>query len=353
MGRWDGWARSARAGDFRPDLWHARGLLEVPLSKPTSPKTQPAPLAELQAPTGTPSRRLQPPVIFAYVDAVARHGSIRKAAEALHIASSALNRRILDLEEQLGSKLFERLPRGVRATAAGELFLAYVRRSLKELRLVEAEIDGLRALVRGQVRIAVAESVTGRLLPEAIQKYQAEHPGIGFSITVEGPKALELALFRDDIDLILTHEEPEDARVAVLASAVQPLCALVAPDHPLAAHKELRLRDCAPYPLAMPDHTLAARALLESALERASVTFEPVVVSNSIETTKVFARTSRGVCFSFRIGGSPDVSGLVTVPLSDPGLADARLHLACRRGRVLPVAAAAFAQQLTELFETL
>lgn len=120
------------------------------------------------------------------MDAVAHHGSIRKAAEPLHIASSALNRRILDLEADVGSPLFERLPRGVRATAAGELFLAYVRRSLKELRLVEAQIDGLRGLVHGRVRIAVAESVTGRMLPDAIAEYHQRHPGVGFSVTVGG-----------------------------------------------------------------------------------------------------------------------------------------------------------------------
>lgn len=317
------------------------------------PKSEPPPIAESAPSTGAPRRRLQPPATFAYVDAVARHGSIRKAAEALHIASSALNRRILDLEEQLGSKLFERLPRGVRATAAGELFLAYVRRSLKELRLVEAEIDGLKGLARGEVRIAVAESVTGRMLPEAIRDYQREHPNIAFSVTVEGPKALELALLRDDIDLILTHERPNDARIAVLAAAPQPLCALVVPDHPLAANSELRLRDCVAYPIAMPDHTLAARSVIDAALERASVALEPAIVSNSIETTKVFARTNSGVCFSFRIGDAPDVSGMVMIPLIDSGLSDVCLHLCCRRGRVLPVAAAAFAQQLTDWLERL
>jgi DNA-binding transcriptional LysR family regulator len=111
-----------------------------------------------QAANGLQRWRLQPPSIFSYLDAVAHHGSIRKAAEALHVASSALNRRILDLEADVGSPLFERLPRGVRATAAGELFLAYVRRSLKELRLVEAQIDGLRGLVHGRVHVAVAET---------------------------------------------------------------------------------------------------------------------------------------------------------------------------------------------------
>jgi DNA-binding transcriptional LysR family regulator len=297
--------------------------------------------------------RLEPPAIFAYVDAIAEHGSIRKAADALHIASSALNRRILDLEDEVGVPLFERLPRGVRATAAGELFLAYVRRSLKELRLLEAQIDGLRGLARGQVRIAVAESVTGRVLPDAIADYQARHPGISFSVTVDGPKRLRESLLKDRVDLILTHEPVNDTDIVVLADVTQPLCVLVSPEHPLATRAALRLHDCLPFPIAMPDETLAARTLLDAALQRASVSFEPAFVSNSIESTKVFARTSRGVCFSFHIGRKPDVSGMITIPISDPLLSEARLKLASRRGRVLPVAAAAFAEDLVGLFETL
>ncbi len=301
---------------------------------------------------GSQSWRLQPPSIFSYLDAVAHYGSIRKAADALHIASSALNRRILDLEEDVGSPLFERLPRGVRATAAGELFIAYVRRSLKELRLVEAQIDGLRGLVRGRVRVAVAESVTGRMLPDAIAEYHQRHPGVGFSVTVGGPRELASALARDKVDLILTHEVT-DADVEVLAEVPQPLCALVAPEHPLAARTSLRLRECVAYPLALPDETLAARGLIDAALARASIRFEPALFSNSIEATKMFARTAGGVCFSFRIGRKPDVSGMIAIPLSDPGLGDAALRLATRRGRVLPVAAAAFAEQLASLFEEL
>jgi DNA-binding transcriptional LysR family regulator len=297
--------------------------------------------------------RLQPPSIFSYLDAVAHHGSIRKAADALHVASSALNRRILDLEEDVGSPLFERLPRGVRATAAGELFLAYVRRSLKELRLVEAQIDGLRGLVRGRVHIAVAESVTGRMLPDAVAEYHQHHPGVGFSVTVGGPRELASALSRDKADLILTHEHTDDREMVTLAEVPQPLCALVAPEHPLATRTSLRLRECVAYPLAMPDETLAARALIDSALGRASIRFEPALISNSIETTKMFSRTAAGVCFSFKIGKKPDVSGMVAIPLSDPELSEARLRLASRRGRVLPVAPAAFAEQLTALFDEL
>jgi DNA-binding transcriptional LysR family regulator len=139
----------------------------------------------------------------------------------------------------------------------------------------------------------------------------------------------------------------------LLAEVPQPLCALVTPEHPLSSRSSLRLRDCAPFPLAMPDETLAARALIDTALRRGSIRFEPALVSNSIETTKMFARTANGICFSFKIGKKPDASGMIAIPLSDPELAEARLRLCTRRGRVLPVAAAAFAEQLTTMFEDL
>jgi DNA-binding transcriptional LysR family regulator len=303
--------------------------------------------------SAAPVRPLSPPRIFSYVDAVARFGSIRKASEALHIASSALNRRILDLENDLGTQLFERLPRGVRPTAAGEIFLDYARRSMRELEKVSAQIEALRGLLQGRVRIAVAESVTGHLVPNAIARFQERHPNVVFHVWVDGPKGLLEMLTTDAVDLILTHDLPERPDVTTVAAAYQPFCALVAPDHPLAGRTSLGLRDCLDYRIAMPDTTLAARTLMDMALMRASFKLEPALVSNSVEMTKTFARQNQAICFQFRIAGQPDPSGLVEIPLTDPLFARGRLVLAVRRNRVLPVAAGAFAALLEEVFETL
>jgi DNA-binding transcriptional LysR family regulator len=288
-----------------------------------------------------------------YVDAVARHGSIRKAAEALHVVSSALNRRILDLEQELGAPLFERLPRGVRPTAAGELYLAYIRRSMRELSAVGVQIERLRGLGRGQVRVAVAESVTDQLLPNAVADFRARHPGVGFHVWMDGPMPLLDALVDDRADLILTHDLADHPEASILAAKNQPLCAMVAPEHPLAAKQTLKLHECLPYPVALPDETLAARALLDRAMQRASFKLEPALVSNSVELTKTFARSNQAVCFGFQVGRRSDPSGLVAIPLTDPTFSSSQLFLAARRGRTLPVPAAAFVQLLLELFDAL
>jgi DNA-binding transcriptional LysR family regulator len=321
------------------------------MPKPDRPRNGSPKVAASSRPTSP--RPPSPPRIFTYVDAVARHGSIRKAAAALNIVSSALNRRILDLEEELGAPLFERLPRGVQPTAAGELYLAFARRSIKDLEQVGAQIEGLRRVLWGRVRLAVAESVTGHMLPHAISRFHAMHPKVRFHVWVDGPQGLAEALATDTADLILTHDPLERPQVTVITSVHQPFCAVVPPDHPLAARSSLRLRDCVAYPIALPDTTLAARGLMDRALMRASFALEPALVSNSVELTKTFARQNQAICFQFRIADAPDPNAMRFIPLTDPGFAHASLALAARRDRVLPVAAAAFAEILEEIFDTI
>jgi DNA-binding transcriptional LysR family regulator len=289
-----------------------------------------------------------------YVDGVARHGSIRKAAEALHIASSALNRRILDLEHELGCDLFERLPRGVRPTAAGELFIDYVRRAISDLDTVTSRIEQLRGLVRGQIKIAAVESVAGDLLPRAISLFQSRHPRVRFDAAIGTPESLLQRLAEDRADLILTHNAISDRNISIAISTSWPIFALVASGHPLASKPEIRLRDCLRYPVALGDKALAGRALIEQALAKASFTIEPALVSNSVEAMKAFSLLNGGVCFQFCAPGTAFVEpgGMAAIPVADPPLPNAQLLLAIRRGRALPFAAAAFIESLRSLLET-
>ena len=89
--------------------------------------------------------------VLRYFDHVARHGSIRKAADALAVASSAVNRQILRLEEEMGVALFERGRTGVRPTPAGELLLRHVRETQNEYQRTRAEIASLGGTVTGDV----------------------------------------------------------------------------------------------------------------------------------------------------------------------------------------------------------
>ena len=75
-----------------------------------------------------------------YIDTIAKSGSIRKAAEVLSITSTALNRRVLAMEEELGVPIFERLARGVRPTTAGEILIHHIRGQLTDMDRVKSQI---------------------------------------------------------------------------------------------------------------------------------------------------------------------------------------------------------------------
>ena len=83
-------------------------------------------------------------VSLRYFATVARRGSIREAAEELHVAQSALSRQIQKLEQEFGVPLFQRHARGVELTSAGEIFLRHARSSLRQTERVRSELDALK-----------------------------------------------------------------------------------------------------------------------------------------------------------------------------------------------------------------
>ena len=282
-----------------------------------------------------------------YADEVARVGSIRGAAERLKVAASAVNRRIQDLERELGTPIFERLPSGVRLTAAGEVFIAYARRRAVDLEAVKSDIEALRGLRRGRVAIAGSQAVAPAFLPRAIVAFQAKHPGVGFDVKVLDREVAVQAVLDFDVDLGLVFNPPSQRSFEVLAHATQRTCAVVAKDHPLAKRKSVRLRDCLAFPIAMPDASLSGQKVLMDLLARCSQQPVPRLVSNSFEMMRAFAHHAGGVSFQVEIGTAPE-SGVVAVPIEERGLVGGKLVLGALRGRVLPVAVALFADFLAQ-----
>lgn len=296
---------------------------------------------------GTPVR-VHPPALLVYLDAVARAGSIRKAAEGLHVASTALNRRILNLEDELGTPIFERLAHGVRLTAAGEIFMGYVRGSLAHLESATSQIEQLRGLVRGEVSVAAAESVTADLLPAAIAGFQARHPGVRFRVRSGGTEALLRALLDDTVELMLAHDPPDSEALHRLAEIAQPLCAVLRDDHPLAGRTAIRLSDCASYPVALGEESFGSRRLIDQVLGAQRLKLNVALVASSVQMMTAYTRETGTICFQFAAGTRREVraGGLVAVPLSDRALSRTRLVLATRRGRALPIAALRFGETL-------
>jgi len=286
-----------------------------------------------------------------YLDEVARVGSIRKAAERLHVAPSAVNRRIQDLESELGTPLFERLPRGMRLTAAGELFVHYIRSRSAHLEQVRSEIEDLQGQRRGCVRIVVSQAAAAVFLPQRIAGFKKKHPLVEFQVQVgDHSRALELLrTFECDLALIF-HLSPE-ADILRMAELDQPLCLVMHRDHPLAAQAgPVKLRQCLDYPLALPARDTAGRQLLDAFLARRSIKLHPVIESNSFEFLLGYLEYEQALTFQIEIGVKREGGQLVSREIEDRGFPSANLVLASLQHRQLPVIAYAFADYIQSTF---
>ena len=286
--------------------------------------------------------------VLTYVDLVARTGSIRKAAERLHISSTAVNRAILALERELGLPLFERRQNGVRLSAAGESYVVFARHTLGELARVRSEVEDLRGLRRGHISVAAIQSVAGTLLPLAIAAYQTQYPGVAFEVAVMGNDAILEALDTDEVELGIAFNPPAHDSMTTLASVDQTLCVVMGSGHPLAGRPALRLHECIEYPLALADSSRIGRQLMDGMLRRAGFRGGPALVSDSFELLASWCRAGQGLCFQISVG-VPEGMGLVAIPLQERA-APGPLVVAARRGRMLTVQASTFAEALASTF---
>jgi DNA-binding transcriptional LysR family regulator len=291
---------------------------------------------------------LAQPRAFRYVEAVARWGSIRRAAESLGIASSAVNRMILELERALDAKLFERLPRGVRLTSAGEYLLLHIRRSNADFEAVRAQVDGLKGVQRGHVSIAAVEAAIEPFLARAVASFHLAHRLISYQIRIAGSVEVANAVALEQADLGLTLNAPGSARFVALSTVPYYLHAFVSVGHPLARRRALGLADCIGYPVAMGDETLGGRHRLERAFEHRLLNFRPFLASNSIALMMATGKFSDAICFqALPTPRRRLVGGLLAIPLADPEIAQVELALIANKRRALSTAVAAFAAEIS------
>lgn len=287
-----------------------------------------------------------------YIDAVARTGSIRRAAQSLAITSTALNRRILSVEEDLGTPVFERTGKGVRLSVAGEVFIHHVRQQISDMERVRSQIADLSGERRGRVSVACGQAVMHSYLPERIASYRALHPYVDFSVSVCGryDAASRLEDFSSDIAVVF---EPEvSADVSVLMRVPQSMYAVVSTQHPLVARDELKLAECFQYPLALPSNRSGIRSVINAAAVKQTRKLWVAIESDNAEFLMHSLTDNASISFqvSVAFAGCEVPTGLRAIPVCTKSIPAGSLYVMQQKGRTLPVAAARFLDSiLTDL----
>ncbi|SON56486.1 HTH-type transcriptional regulator GltC [Hartmannibacter diazotrophicus] len=279
-----------------------------------------------------------------YFAAAARYGSFRAAARELNVASSAVNRQIIALEEVLETKLFERIGRKIQLSTTGEILLRHVSSTVRGLEGMTGEFDALRGLKIGRVRVATVESVGEDLLPDILSRFSAAYPGIDIAVTLTISDEAEKLVLLGEVDVGLTFNPRERAALDIGFRRNLRIGAVVTPDHPLAKARTIGLADCMAYPLALPSKGLSLRHALDSTAVMRGGGYRMQVEANSLRLMKQVARGGHVVAFQTRIGMEPDLADrtLVFCPLSDADLPIDQFAVISRASGTLKLAPATF-----------
>jgi LysR family transcriptional regulator, cyn operon transcriptional activator len=206
-----------------------------------------------------------------------------RAAESLSVTQPTLSHQIAQLEEQLGSPLFDRIGKQVRLTESGAMLKSYAGRAVRELEAGRLALSELEGMIRGELRIGVIQSFSRTLLPSILGGFITKYPGIHLNILELTGLEIEQQLAAGTLDLGIAF-----APTALDGTDVEPvleeqLVLVVGPDNEFAKRKTVRLRELDGKSLVLLSKDYLTRRLIDTYFEGVGAKPNVVCETNSLE----------------------------------------------------------------------
>lgn len=271
---------------------------------------------------------------LALFHAVARAGGISRAAAAVRISQPAISKQIAELEDALGVRLLERLPRGCRLTGAGTILANYAQRWLSLENDAARAIEEYRGLKRGRLAVGASMTIGGYLLPRAVADFHRRFPEIELHLEIANTEHIQQALVSGSIELGLTEGLIESDELKSTVFFQDELIAIAPAGHPLLKKKKVTVREICREPFILREEGSGTRAVLERALRGKGITLKPILSLTSPEAIKNLVTAGLGLAFISRLVVNLELKtgSLGIIPLADLTIRRP-LHLQRIRGR--------------------
>jgi LysR family cyn operon transcriptional activator len=253
-----------------------------------------------------------------YFVAVAEEQHFTRAAEKLHVTQPTLSHQIRELEGQLDLSLFDRVGRRVKLTAAGEMLLPHARRVIRALGEAQTELDELRGLKRGTLKVGIIQTVNACVIPEIIARFSAAHPGINVMCSEMAVADIESGVESGSLDLGISFLPPCRKNLAGQKLFAEELVAVVAADHALAKNRHLRIRDVAKHPMALLAQKFCTRQLIDRAMAEARAQPDVKVEMNSVDSILSTVRRTQLVTLLPTLALCQRDTGLKAIAVIEP-----------------------------------
>jgi len=218
-----------------------------------------------------------------YFLAVAEQGNFTRAAEVLHVSQPTLSQQIKQLEETLGTPLFDRSGRAVRLTDAGVAWMRYAQLALQDLDAGARAIHDVATLERGNLRLAMTPTFTAYLVGPVIDAFYRRYPGVTLSIHEMTQDRIEALLAEDRLDLGIAFGQAQLADIEAEDLFRESLNMVVSSNHPLAQRLEpLTAQAFEQQPLALLSEDFATRQFIDDYCRQQGIRPRVVVEANAI-----------------------------------------------------------------------
>ena len=253
-----------------------------------------------------------------YFLSTVRLGSVGGAAAEHFITQPAVSLQLRKLEEALGQKLFTRRGRRLVPTEAGLALCARAEDVIRSVEALEAELQGLRQLERGTLRVGNTDAASVYVLPEVYRSFHRRHPGVRIEITVGDTRHLLESLSARRIELATATLPVDGANLVVRPIYREELVPVAHPRHPLAARRGVTLRDLAGEGLIAYPAGSVTRRMIDAIVEAKGQTIRARMEISSPEAMKRLAQAGLGVSILPRpvVAGEIRRKTLKVIPLA-------------------------------------
>lgn len=250
--------------------------------------------------------------------AVARLGSLGRAARAMGITQPAASSRIRSMERQLGVGLVERSPRGSRLTDAGVLVTDWARRVVEAAEAFDAGAQALRGRRDSRLRVAASMTIAEYLLPGWLIALRAQRPGTAVSLLAGNSRAVAERLRSGEADLGFVEGLEVPAGLDATVIGHDRLLVVAAPTHRWARRRtELTAAELAATPLVLRERGSGTRQVLDAALAGHGGLAAPLLELSSTTAVKaaVLSEAAPSVVSELAVGEELTARRLVAIPV--------------------------------------
>ncbi|MEV7980494.1 LysR family transcriptional regulator [Streptomyces sp. NPDC086519] len=254
------------------------------------------------------------------LDALARHGSVSGAAEALHVTTSAVSQQMGKLEREVDQQLLAKNGRGIRLTDAGRLLAEHAARILSQVELAQSDLEAHRGQVVGELRLSAFPTAARGLFPTALAALRARHPALRVRSSELEPENGVAGVVRGDLDLAVVldwYNKPMPVPDGLVKAPLldDPAEVALPAGHRLADRDEVDLGEFAEDEWITWGEGEFCHEWLMFTLRSRGI--EPIVGHRAAETHTQLSLVAAGlgVCIAPVLGRHPVPEGVVMVPL--------------------------------------